>query len=322
MSSFIRWSLACLALMSISLPTWAQDKFPNKPIRLVVPLAAGGGNDAVARILAESMGKHLGQAVVVENKTGAGGNVGTDFVAKSPPDGYTLIHVSNSVVVNPYLYKKLPFDIQKDLTSVGLIATTPMFILAHPSSSVNNLRDLIDQMKQDASKLSYATPGNGTPHHFAMELLKTRAGMQMAHVPYRGAAPAVTDVVGGQVPILVSTSQSVADFVASGRLKMLATMDPVRVDKFKDTPAVAELLPGFGVSIWHGLMVPSKTPPAVLSALTDALAKTLAEPDIQRKLSGIGFTSKFEAPPAMQARISAELETWKTVAKSAGIVPE
>ncbi|WP_408598996.1 Bug family tripartite tricarboxylate transporter substrate binding protein [Limnohabitans sp.] len=322
MNTFIRCVIA-LGVMALSAASAvADDKFPSKPLKLVVPLAAGGGNDAVARILAESMAKHLGQAVIVENRTGAGGNVGTDFVAKSPADGYTLIHVSNSVVVNPYLYKKLPFDIQKDLTSVGLIATTPMFILAHPSSSVTNLRELIDQMKLDASKLSYATPGNGTPHHFAMELLKTRAGSNLAHVPYRGAAPAVTDVVGGQVPILVSTSQSVADFVATGRLKMLATMDPTRVDKFKDTPAVAELVPGFGVSIWHGLMVPAKTPPAALSALTDALSKTLMDPEIQRKLMGIGFSAKFESPSAMQTRIAAELETWKTVAKSAGITPE
>ena len=160
MNAFIRCVIA-LGVMALSAASAvAEDKFPSKPLKLVVPLAAGGGNDAVARILAESMAKHLGQAVIVENRTGAGGNVGTDFVAKSPADGYTLIHVSNSVVVNPYLYKKLPFDIQKDLMSVGLIATTPMFILAHPSSSVTNLRELIDQMKSESSKLSYATKWN------------------------------------------------------------------------------------------------------------------------------------------------------------------
>ncbi|MES1980598.1 MAG: tripartite tricarboxylate transporter substrate binding protein [Pseudomonadota bacterium] len=307
---------ACMSTM-----VQAQDRFPNKPIRMIVPFAAGGGNDAVARIVGESISQILGQPVIVENKPGAGGNIGTDFVAKAPANGYTLVHVANTVVVNPYLYRKLPFDVQKDLTPVGLLATAPLLVLANPRSSVTSLTGLAQQMKEH-KPLSYASPGTGTPHHFAMELLSSRLGSDIVHVPYKGAGPAVTDVVGGQLPILVSTPQSVTDFVATGRLRLLATMEASRPPEFKDVPTVSEMVPNFNVSIWHGLMVPARTPQPIIDSLSTAVSKSLADPEVLKKLAGVGFTGKFGNAAEMKKRISTELDIWKSVAEKAKIVPE
>ncbi|EWS66228.1 Argininosuccinate lyase [Hydrogenophaga sp. T4] len=301
---------------------FSQEKFPSKAMRLIVPFAAGGGNDAVARLLAENMSKRLGQPIVVENRTGAGGNIGTDFVAKAPADGYTLVHVANTVVVNPFLYKTLPFDVQSDLAPVGLIATAPLWVLANPTSNINSLAALAAQIKGGSKQLSYATPGTGTPHHFAMELFTSRLGGQLMHVPYKGAGPALTDVLGGHVPLLVSTPQSVNDMVKSGRLNLLATMEAKRSEVQREVPSAAELLSGFEVSIWHGLMAPSKTPPQVMSFLSDVLAQSLADPQLQKKLQAIGFSAQFESASVMKSRIETDLKTWKQVAKNAGIVPE
>jgi tripartite-type tricarboxylate transporter receptor subunit TctC len=195
-------------------------KYPSKPVRLVVPFAAGGGNDVVARLLAERLTPLLGQPVVVENRAGAGGNIGTDLVAKGAPDGHTLLYVSNTVVMNPYLHEKLPFDVQEDLQPVGLLVTAPILVLVNPNAAIQSVGGLLKQGKERPGQLSYATPGNGTPHHFAMELLKARSGANLLHVPYKGAAPAVTDVLGGHVPVLVATPSSVVDFISSGRLRL------------------------------------------------------------------------------------------------------
>ncbi|MES2282670.1 MAG: tripartite tricarboxylate transporter substrate binding protein [Pseudomonadota bacterium] len=318
---FITLGLATAAALC-TLGAAAQDKFPSKPLRLVVPFAPGGGNDAVARMVGESLAAILGQPVIVENRPGAGGNIGTDFVAKAPADGYTILHGSNGLVVNPYLYKKLPFDVQKDLAPIGLIATSPLLILSNPKAPVTSLADLVQQLKDKKTKLSYASPGAGTPHHFAMELLASHTNADIVHVPYKGASPALTDVVGGQVPLLVSTPQSVADFVATGRLRMLATMEPVRMPEFKDVPAVAEAVPGFSVSIWHGLFVPANTPQPAVSILTAALAKALADPQLQKRLAGVGFTGRFGSAADLKGRMATELVTWKSVAEKAKIVPE
>ncbi len=310
----------CAALSALGAA--AQDKFPSKPLRIIVPFAAGGGNDAVARQVGEALSSILGQPVIVENRPGAGGNIGTDYVAKSPPDGYTMLHGSNGLVVNPYLYKKLPFDAQKDLAPIGLLATSPLLILANPKAPVSSLADLVQQLKDRKTKLSYASPGAGTPHHFAMELLSSHTHSDLVHIPYKGASPALTDVVGGQVPLLVSTPQSVADFVATGRLRILATMDPARLPEYPDVPAVAEAVPGFSVAIWHALFVPANTPQPVVDVLSAALAKALADPQLQKRLSTVGFTAKSGTGAEVKARMASELASWKSVAEKAKIVPE
>ncbi|MES2534863.1 MAG: tripartite tricarboxylate transporter substrate binding protein [Pseudomonadota bacterium] len=309
-------------LSLVSLTTAAQDKFPSKTVRLVVPFAAGGGNDAVARIMAEAISPLLGQQVIVDNRAGAGGNIGTDHVAKSAPDGYTIAHVANTVVVNPYLYKKLPFDIQKDLQPIGLIATSPLLIVSHPKSGVDSLGALVQQMKDPKSTLSFATPGAGTPHHFGMELLSSKLKSTILHVPYKGAAPALQDTLGGQVPVLVSTPQSVHSFIASGRLRAIAIMDKNRLPEFKDVPAVSELVPGFDVSIWHGLMVPAATSPAIVGTLAQAVSRALEDPAVQKRLAAVGFSAKFESAQQMKSRIGSDLELWKKVAESAKIIPD
>jgi|SRR5450755_440844 len=315
-------ALAGLLILAIAGSAAAADAYPSKPIRIIVPFPAGGGNDLVARVLAEALRPILGQPLVVENRAGAGGNLGTDLVAKSPPDGYTILHISNGIVVNPYLFKTLPFDVRKDFESLGIVATAPLWILVNANSPITSLADLLQRAKDPKSQLAYASPGAGTPHHFAMELLKSRTQMQILPIQYKGAAPALNDVVGGQLPILISTPAPVSDFIVTGRLRFIATMDPTRSAQYKDVPTVAELVPNFSVTIWHGLMVPAGTPPAITEMLTNALSRVLAMPDVQAKFAAGGFTAKFETPAQMKARIDNELVVWKKVAADAGIVPE
>jgi tripartite-type tricarboxylate transporter receptor subunit TctC len=244
------------------------------------------------------------------------------LVAKAAPDGYTLLYVSNTVVMNPYLYEKLPFDVQKDLQPVGLLVTAPILVLVNPSAAIQSIGDLLKQGKERPGQLSYATPGNGTPHHFAMELLKARSGANLLHVPYKGAAPAVTDVLGGHVPVLVATPSSVVDFISSGRLRLLATMEPARTSAFPNVPAIAEIVPDFEVSIWHGLMLPANPPAEVVETLSAAAKRIVAEPEFRKKLAPTGFAPKYEPPQTMKERIVADLKTWKKVAEDAGIVAE
>ncbi|WP_198380453.1 tripartite tricarboxylate transporter substrate binding protein [Roseomonas sp. KE2513] len=300
----------------------AQGAYPARPVRIVVPFPPGGGNDIVARLIGEYLAPQLGQPVVIDNRSGAGGNIGTDLVAKSPADGYTLLHVANTVVMNPYLYRRLPFDVQKNLEPVALLATTPILLLAGRDSGIGSLEALLRRGRERGNPLTYATPGNGTPHHFAMELLKARSGMELLHVPYRGTGQAITDVLAGRVPVLVATPSTVIEFVANGQLLPLATMEPVRSDTAPNVPAVGEFLPGFEVTIWHGLMGPAGMPAEVVGRLDGALRKALEDPSYRARLAAVGFAPKLEPAAAMSARIAADLRTWRDVAASAGIVAE
>jgi tripartite-type tricarboxylate transporter receptor subunit TctC len=310
------------AACTFASPAVAQERYPVKPIRLIVPFAAGGGNDTVARIVGEAISPSLGQPVIVENRPGAGGNLGTDMVVNSAADGYTVLHGTNGLAMNPYLYKRLPFDAQRDLRPVAMLAWTPLLILANPSSNISSFADLVSKAREKNNKLAYATPGNGTPHHFAMELLASHIGGNIAHVAYKGANPALTDVVGGQVPLLVSTPQSVSDFVKSGRLKVIAVMEAKRLPEYKDAPTVAETIPGFKVTIWHGLFVPAKTPEDVVGRLSNTVSRALNEPEVVKKMSAIGFTANFASGTTVQQLLATELTSWKAVAERAKIVPE
>lgn len=317
---------ASLGLLAGALP-WRGARaqgaaYPARPVRIVVPFPPGGGNDIVARLIGEYLAPQLGQPVVIDNRSGAGGNIGTDLVAKSAADGYTLLHVANTVVMNPFLYRRLPFDVQKDLEPVALLATTPILLLAGRDAGIGSLAALLRRGRERGNPLTYATPGNGTPHHFGMELLKARSGMELLHVPYRGTGQAITDVHAGRVPVLVATPSTVMEFVANGQLLPLATMEPARSETAPEVPAVAELVPGFEVTIWHGLMGPAGMPPEVVGRLDGALRKALEEPSYRSRLAGVGFAPKLEPAAAMATRIAEDLRTWRDVAEKAGIVAE
>jgi tripartite-type tricarboxylate transporter receptor subunit TctC len=314
-------ALAVLSALSCGVAA-AAETYPAKPIRLIVPFAAGGGNDVVARLLAQRLEPLLGQPLVVENRAGAGGNLGTEAAAKSPPDGYTLVHVANTVVMNPYVFRKMPFDIKKDLVPVAIVATSPLWLLVNANVPVQTFAELMQRARQGKGQMSYASPGNGTPHHFAMELLKARAGVDIVHIPYKGGALALTDVLGGQVPVLMATPQSVLDHVASGKLRLLASLEPARSSAHAQIPTVAETHADVQVSIWQELMAPAGTPDAVIKTLSGALAKALDDPELQKRLLATGFSAYYESPDKMKTRIAGELEQWKKVAESAGMVPE
>ncbi|GAA5233075.1 tripartite tricarboxylate transporter substrate binding protein [Verticiella sediminum] len=300
----------------------AQPDYPANPVRLVVPFSTGGGNDIVARMLARHLGDELGQTIIVENRPGAGGNIGMASVARAAPDGYTLAYVANTVVINPYLYKDVGSDIRNDFAPVANHATSPVWVLVHPSLPARSLGELIAYGKANPGKLSYATPGVGTPHHMAAELLKVQSGLDMMHVPYKGASGAATDVVGGQVPVLIATPASVQGFVAAGQLRPLATMDAERSAATPELPTVNETVPGFDTSIWHGIVAPARTDPAVVDRLAAAIEKILKESSFSGELASVGFSPAYEGPDAMGERIARELAMWADAAGKAGIRPE
>lgn len=314
-------ALTLLALTAAASPVRAAD-YPSQPIRIVVPFSAGGGNDIVARMLAKRLDASLRVPIVVENRPGAGGNIGLRAAAAAKPDGHTVGYASNGVVMNPYLYRDVGFDIQSDFDPVALIATTPIWLLATPKSGIESVADLIAKAKANPGGLTYASPGVGTPHHLGAELLQSLAGIQLVHVPYKGASGAATDAVGGQVDVLISTPASIRSFVASGQLRALASMDARRDEALPDLPVVAETVPGFETTIWHGILVPAGTDPEVVERLSGTVREALAEPAFQHELATVGFTALYEGPAKMRSRLEQELAMWGDVTRQAGIRPE
>jgi len=238
----------------------ALAAYPDKPIRLVVPFAAGGGTDLIARTLGAGMSKELGQTIIVDNKPGAGTIIGTDAVAKSAPDGYTLVMASFAHAVNPSLQPKLPFDTEKAFTPVALIGRGPNILVVRADSPFKTVKDVIEAAKAKPGKLTYASQGNGTSAHLAGEMFANLAKVQMIHVPYRGAGPAITDLLGGQVDMIFGTAAAVSTFVDSGKLRALGVTTPQRSPALKDIPTIAESVPGYVVESWYGLYAPAGTP--------------------------------------------------------------
>ncbi len=296
--------------------------YPEQPIRLVVPFSPGGGNDIAGRLLAKHLAPLLGASIVVENRPGAGGNVGLRSVAHSKPDGYTIGYISNGVVMNPYLYKEVGFDIQKDFDPVAAHLQMPIWIVARPQLGITSLKDLLVQAKARPGVLTYATPGIGTPHHMGMELLQSMADVKFTHIPYKGASGALTDTLGGQVDFLIATPASVASQVKAGQLIGLATMDATPDPDMPNLPPVADTVPGFSNATWHGLVVPNGTDPARIEKVAKALESALATPELQNEMKAAGFNPFFEGPDALRTRIAKELEVWRDVTRRAGIQPE
>ena len=324
--SFLRRrTLAAVALaalqFAISLPAHAQaGVYPDKPVRFVVPYPPGGGTDVIARIVQERFQAALGQSILIDNKGGAGGSVGTELVSRAAPDGYTVLFTLSSHTINPAIFPKLSFDTVKDFEPVGTVASLPQILVANPQLPANTIAELVALARAKPGTLSYASVGNGSPGHLAGELFKLRTGTLMTHIPYRGGGPAVTDVIGGQVPLLWVSIPAAAQFVKTGKLKALGVSTLKRSAAFPDLPTLQEAgVADFEVDSWYAMFVPAKTPRAVVDRLNKALNTVVAEPAIREKLLAQGAEGVGGTPEALGATVAAELPKWAKLARDANI---
>ena len=310
--------LAPSLLAGATISSRAQVSFPTNPITLVVPNAPGGAIDILARLLEQRLHEAWGQPVNVVYKPGAGTVLGTDFVAKSPPDGHTLCLVVTSHVINPSLRKNLPFDTAKDLAGVSLLATSPIAISATPSLPADNLRELIELAKQQPGKLTYASPGSGSAMHLAGELLKTTAGIDMLHAPYKGSGPAYPDVFSGRVEPMIDPLFSSLPHIKAGRMKALAVISPQRSAIVPEIPASVETLPGFAVQSVFGLVVPAATPREVVARISRDVNAAMAQPEVRSRMADIGLQPLGTTPAEFDSYIRTEIEKWAKVVKLSG----
>jgi len=307
------------ALLWIAGAALAQP-YPDKPVRFVVPYPPGGGTDVIARIVQERFQAALGQPVVIENRGGAAGSLGTDVVAKAPPDGYTVLFTLSSHTINPAIYAKLPFDTVKDFQPVGTVASLPQILVANNALPVNTVAELIALAKAKPGSLSFASVGNGSPGHLAGELFKLRTGTVMTHVPYRGGGPAVTDVMGGQVPLLWVSIPAAAQFVKAGKLKALAVSTTKRSAAFPDVPTMQEAgIPDFDVDSWYAVFVPARTPQPAIDKLNRVINTVVKEPEIRDKLLAQGSEGVGGTPEQLGKVVTTELVRWQKLAKEASI---
>jgi len=314
----------CLALALPAAGACAADTYPSKPIRFVVAFPPGGGTDLVARTIAPRLAERLAQRVVVDNRPGAGGNLGTEVVARSEPDGYTMLMGSvGPLAINASLFARLPFDPRKDLTPVTLAASTPNILVVHPSLPVTSAQELIALAKARPGVINFASSGQGTPAQLAGELFNSMAGVKMVHVPYKGAAPALADLLGGQVQVMFSTMPPALPHVTAGRLRALAVASLQRSPAAPGLPTLDEAaLPGFEATTWHGVMVPAGTPDAVVAKLHDEIVAVLRTPDVVERLSSQGAEPIGSTPQAFAAYISAETAKWAKVVRESGAKAE
>jgi tripartite-type tricarboxylate transporter receptor subunit TctC len=323
MSEFLqRWFVA-VALTLVATGAWAQapaPSYPTKPIRLVVPFPPGGATDILARAVGQRLTDVWAQSVVIDNRPGAGGNIGTELVAKSAPDGYTLeMGTVGTHAINASLYSKLPYDHVKDFVPVILVAGVPNVLVVNPSLPVSSVAELIAYAKANPGKLNFASSGNGTSIHLSGELFKTMAGVQMTHVPYKGSAPALQDLLGGQVQLMFDNLPPSLPNIKAGKLKALAVTSATRAPALPDVPTMAEAgLPGFEASSWFGILAPAGTPPAIVAKLNAEVAKWLASPEAQEKLLALGANPAGGTPEDFAKHIAAETAKWAKVVKESG----
>jgi tripartite-type tricarboxylate transporter receptor subunit TctC len=300
----------------------AQDSYPSKPVRIMVSFAAGGPTDQVARIVGAKLTDLLGQTFIVENKTGAGGNIGADVVAKAPADGYTLLMATVSThAINPGLYKNMPYDPVKDFTPVMQVGVTPCVLAVHPSLPVKDVKSLVALLKANPGKYSYGSSGMGSILHLCGEQFKTAAGgLQMVHVPYRGSAPMIADLVGGQIAVAFDALPTVLPQVQGGKIRAIGGGMATRARAMPDLPTLQEQgVPGFECYTWNAILAPAKTPAPVVSVLSEAIRKALADPVILKRLEDVGLDPTPDSTPEKLAEfIKAELAKWAPIIKASG----
>jgi tripartite-type tricarboxylate transporter receptor subunit TctC len=317
-----RWLFRCAAsalVAAFAAAAWAQP-YPSRPIRIVVPFPAGGTTDLIARAAGQKLTESLGQPVVVDNRPGAGGNIGAELVAKSPPDGYTLLMGTvGTHAINASLYPKMPYDHVRDFAPIILVAGVPNVLVVNPSLPVNSVQELIAYGKANPGKLNFASSGNGTSIHLSGELFKTMTGVQMAHIPYKGSSPALQDLAGGQVQLMFDNLPSALPLIKAGRLKALAVTSKTRAPALPDVPTVAESgLPGFEASSWFGLLAPAGTPQPVIAKVNAEIARWLATPEAREKLTAQGANVVGGTPEDFARHIAAETAKWQKVVKESG----
>jgi tripartite-type tricarboxylate transporter receptor subunit TctC len=316
--------LAMVIALSLQLLPGAaqsQTNYPNRPVTLVVPVPPGGILDAVARMVVPSMVQTLGQPFVIDNKAGAGGNIAATYVAKSAPDGYNLlVGYSMFHVGNPSIYPNLSWDPLRDFTPVGMLVVSPHVMAVHPSVPAKNLREFVDLARANPGKLNYATSGNGSVPHVGVELFKQQNNLFITHIPYRGAGPAMLDVVAGNVQMTVATPPSLAGFVQSGKMRPLAVAASKRLALMPDVPTAAEAgFPGFELEAWVALFAPMGTPPAVVQKLTEAVKLTMESPSVRKSAETAGVEIRYMPPAQLDALVRKDIQYWSKVIKTANI---
>lgn len=311
-------TLGLLAAAAASAQEW-----PGKPVRFVVPYPPGGGTDVMARILQNRLAEALGQQIVIENRGGAGGAVGTEVVAKSAPDGYTFLFTLSSHTINPLIYK-LNFDVERDFAPVSLIVSVPQLIAAYPGAKITSMQDVVATARANPGKLNFASVGNGTPSHIAGELLKLRTHTDIVHVPYKGGGPAVADTLGGQVPLLIVTMPAAMSHVRAGKLRALAVTTIKRNPGAPEIPTVAETLkiPDYEVDSWYAMFAPAKTPHAIVARMRNEIARVIQLPDVRQKLLEQGGDPVGSTPEQLDHVVKLELRKWAEVIRAAHISVE
>lgn len=296
-------------------PLRAQSAYPNRPVRLIVPYPAGGGTDAFARIISERLRQDLGQPILIDNKPGAGTMIAAEQVARSAPDGYTvLLGDTGTYAVNRSLYKKMPYDVEKDFSPVTLTARFALMLVVHPSMPVHSVQELIALAKAQPGQINFASVGTGSPHHLAMELFKQQTGVNLAHIPYRGGAPAINDLLPGRVAVMFLDVISGSQHVNTGKLRVLGVASPQRLSYLPGVPTLSESgLPGFEAWAWQGFAVPAGTPAAVIERLNKAYANAAADPAIQRRVAEMGTELIPSTAPQLASHIQAESAKWARV---------
>jgi tripartite-type tricarboxylate transporter receptor subunit TctC len=304
-------------------PAAAAENYPSRPIRFIVPFPPGGGNDIVGRIVAIKLGEGLGQQVVVDNRGGAGGTIGTDITAKAAPDGHTMLVNNISLAVNHTLFPKLPYDTLKDLAPVSLVGRQPNIVVVHASVAAKSMRDLIELARAKPGQVNYGSGGIGTASHLATEMLKLMTKTDMVHVPYKGLGPALVDLVGGRLHVIVSTMASALPQVKTGKIRPLAVTTSQRSAFFPDLPTMDEAgVKGYEFSTWYGLLVPAGTPPAIVERLNAETRKALASTLVKEQFAAQGLEPVASTPQAFAAYLRSEVSKWGKVVKASGATPE
>lgn len=319
----VRKVLLSLSVLSCALlaaaPAAQAQTWPAKPIRMVVPYPPGGPTDIVARVVGQKLSERLGQPVVVDNRPGAGGNIGADAVAKASPDGYTMLVATTAHAINMTLFAKPGYNTRTDFAPVSMLTSGPLVLVTAPSTQATSVAELIVMAKANPGKVTFASSGNGQSTHLAAELFNSMAGTRMTHVPYKGSAPALTDVMAGQATVMFDTMLSAMPFVRDGKLRALAVTGATRSPAAPDIPTIAQAgLPGYEATAWNALLVPANTPPAVVDKLSDAMKAVLTQEDVRSRFATQGFAATWTSPPDTGKFIAHEIDKWGRVVKASG----
>ena len=313
-----------LAVLLAVFPVVAiAQQYPSKPVRIIVPTAPGGGADFVGRLLAHGLNQSLGQPVIVDNRGGGGTTIGVSLAAKSPPDGYTLLLQHNSLAFNATFYRKLPYDTLKDLAPVGLLGRQPNVLVVHPGVAAKSVRELLDMARVKPGGLNYGSGGIGTASHLATEMLELMASVDMTHVPYKGLGPALTDLLGGRVQLIISTMASALPYAKAGKLRPLAVTTAQRSVFFPEVPTMNEAgVKGYEFSTWYGVLAPARTPPAIVDRVNAVMRTALASPTLKEQFAAQGLETGGSTPQEFAAYLRSEVAKWGRVVKASGATPE